>query len=171
MAKGFGQQQQSEEILIESMVSARNGAPLVSLKWGKESGALTPQEARQHAFSILEAAAAAEMDAVVFKWAQQTLSMEPSQAAFLRRMMKDDRAAGNLPSCTLNFDGDRMTPDEVRRCALDMLFMAFNTELEAFLSRFLLEQVGINEQELNAVIEELRVMRGLKRVDELANEE
>ena len=169
MAKGFGAKSSNSSISVESMVSARRGEPLVKIEWGKESGTLTPSEARLHAFGILEAAASAEIDAVVLKWAQQKLGMDLGQAAYLRRLFRDKREAGQMPSCTMNFDGERMTPDEVRRCAIDMLFMAFNIEMEAFLSHFLLTEAGTNEVQVNAVIEELRAMRGLKRIDEAIN--
>lgn len=50
-------------IEIESMVSGRTREPFVVLKWGGESGQLTPTEARAHARRVLEAAEAADSDA------------------------------------------------------------------------------------------------------------
>jgi hypothetical protein len=171
MAKGFGKPQQQEDIRVESMVSGRNGDPKVLLKWGKNEGWLTPAEAREHAVGILTTAAAAEIDAVVVKWAQQHLGISLNEAAQLRRIFRESRATNELPSCTMNFDGDRVTPDEARQFALDMLFMAFNTEMEAFLSHFLITDVGADESQVNAVVDTLRQMRGLRRVDELMDEE
>lgn len=171
MAKGFGQTQSERVIQVESMVSGRSGEPLVKLAWGKESGLLTPAEARAHALSILEAAASAEIDAVVVRWADQELGMSLEQAAYLRRLFRQKRETDELPGCTLNFDGDRLTPAEVKRCALDMLFMAFNTEMEAFLGQFLIDEVGSDEAQVNVVIEALREMRGLTRIDEMPEQE
>lgn len=170
MARGFAKKQTLSDISVDSMVSANSGLPMVKLEWGKESGLLTPEEARAHALGIFEAAASAQIDAVVVKWANQELGMDLAQSAHLRRLFRERRETGQMPSCTLNFDGDRLTPDEVRRCALDMLFMAFNTEMEAFLGQFLIDEVGSDEAQVNVVIEALRKMQGLQRIDELDDE-
>lgn len=170
MGKKFNKEPR-DTIFVQSMVSAGDHAPMVAFQWGKNTGQLSPAEARQHAFIILEAAAAAEMDSAVVQWAQSTLGMDLQQVAYLRQLMRDDRTNGNLPSCTLNFDGDRLTPNEVRQAALDMLFMAFHTEFEAYLSRFLMQQVGVDETMLNTVINDLREMRGLQRIDEIFEEQ
>lgn len=167
--KGFGFKPKARTIQVKAMVADKDGKPLVRMEWGKESGSLTPDEARAHALGILEEAAAAEVDAVMVKWMNQELGMDIVEAAMMRRLFRNQRESSTV-SCTLNIDGDRMTPDEVRQCAMEMLFMAFNTEMEAFLAKFLLENVGIDEGRMNAVIEVLREMRGLKRIDELMNE-
>lgn len=165
--KGFGKSEQNPDILVESMVSGRSGEPLVKVEWGKQSGLLSPSEARVHAYSLLTAAASAEIDAVIIQWAQQTLAMSLEQAALLRRTFRQSREAGTLPSCTLNIGGDRITPDEARRSAEQLMFMAFYTEIEACLARFLIQEVGCDEAQVNAVIDELRQMRGLQRIDEV----
>ncbi len=165
--KGFGKPKQNPDILVESMVGARSGEPLVKLEWGNQSGLLSPSEARAHAYGILEAAASAEIDAVIIQWAQQTLGMSLEQAALLRRTFRQSREAGTLPSCTLNIGGDRITPDDARQSAEQLMFMAFYTEMEACLARFLMQEVGSDETQVNAVIDELRQMRGLQRIDEV----
>lgn len=55
--------ERDDNIWIETMVSASTGEPFVTLRWYDHSGNLTPQEAREHALSILAAADACESDA------------------------------------------------------------------------------------------------------------
>lgn len=49
---------------VYSGVSQATGAGFVTLRWGEESGQLTPEEARAHALHLLACAEAAENDAV-----------------------------------------------------------------------------------------------------------
>ena len=53
-------------IWAESLVSARDRKPYVTLRWGDEAGQFTPDEARAHAMVILECADAAVSDAFLF---------------------------------------------------------------------------------------------------------
>ena len=50
-----------------SGVSAFTGEPFVTLRWGSESGQQSPEQARELALSILRAADASEMDALLVK--------------------------------------------------------------------------------------------------------
>lgn len=52
-------------INISSVVSNRDYRPFVQLKWGDQRCQMTPEEARQHAYSILDAANASETDAIL----------------------------------------------------------------------------------------------------------
>lgn len=53
----------------ESIVSGRTFEPLVNVRLGETSiGQFTPEEARQYAGQLFEAAEAAESDAFVFKY-------------------------------------------------------------------------------------------------------
>jgi hypothetical protein len=71
-------------IEIASGVSAFTGEGFVTLRWAAESAQFTPDEARQHALSILECAEAAESDAAVFAWARSELDVDgPSAARFI----------------------------------------------------------------------------------------
>jgi hypothetical protein len=82
-------------IRFESGVSVFDGTPFVVLRWGQETGQLTPAEAREHALAVLEAAAAAEHDALVFaelRDGRAGLSMEAA-ATFLVALRRR-RAAG-----------------------------------------------------------------------------
>lgn len=54
-----------DSIEILSGVSAFSGEPFVQVRWGRESGQLTPAEARMHALHVLEAAEASESDALL----------------------------------------------------------------------------------------------------------
>lgn len=55
----------NDTIWIDSVVSARDYRPFVQLKWGVEGCQMTPDEARAHAYAILNAANAAETDAMM----------------------------------------------------------------------------------------------------------
>lgn len=55
----------------------QKGEPFVQLvKDGKVIGQMTPEEARDHANAVLQAAEAAETDAFLFQWAQTTLGLD-----------------------------------------------------------------------------------------------
>jgi hypothetical protein len=64
-----------------SGVSAFTGKPFVLASWGVESGQLTPDEARALALRIVEAAAAAEHDALVLRWLQERMDLPADTAA------------------------------------------------------------------------------------------
>ena len=65
---------------IESGVGAESHLGYVQLRWGEMGGQLTTREARDHALKILQAADAADHDAVVMRWLMTRLSM-PLEAA------------------------------------------------------------------------------------------
>jgi len=56
----------NDMITMESGVSAFNGKGFVVLRWGKEKGQLTPEEAEQHGLAVIQTAMAARHDAAVF---------------------------------------------------------------------------------------------------------
>jgi hypothetical protein len=80
---------------VESGVSAASGYGFVTLRWGAMSGQLTPREARAHALGIIEAADAAEHDAVVMRWLVTTLSMDPVKVALVLGELRQARAELN----------------------------------------------------------------------------
>ena len=166
MEKGFWQKKKERlSISVQSIICSRTGEPLVLLEWGKESGAVKPDVARAYALSILGAAAAAEADAVVVRWADKELGMASEKVESLRGLFRKQRETGKLPNATIDFDGDHLTPNEVRECALEMLFVAFSSEMEAFLAAFLIEQVGSDEAQVNLVISQLRKMQHLETAE------
>lgn len=65
-----------QRIEIESGVSGRTREPFVVLRWGGESGQLTPTEARHHARRLLEAAEAAESDAFLMSFLRDRVRLE-----------------------------------------------------------------------------------------------
>lgn len=72
----------SAAIHIESGVSGRTEEPMVTLTWGAEGAQLTVAEARQHALRILEAAEAAESDALLWRWLRDVVHVDdPAQRA------------------------------------------------------------------------------------------
>jgi hypothetical protein len=71
----------SEEILLESGVSAKTGEPFVNIKWKDRAGQLTVTDARQHALAILECAEAAESDAFIIKFFRERVGLSQEKAA------------------------------------------------------------------------------------------
>jgi hypothetical protein len=51
-------------------------APLVQLKWGTERCQMTPDEARAHAYAILDAANAAETDAIMVAFLKERVGLK-----------------------------------------------------------------------------------------------
>ena len=61
---------------ISSVISSRDFRPFVQLKWGKEGCQMTPDEARAHAYSILDAANAAETDAILVGFLREKVGLK-----------------------------------------------------------------------------------------------
>ena len=69
------------ELLLESGVNPE-GAPFVVIRWGRESGQLTPAEARAFAMQVMAAAEAAIHDAAFLAWLQdEPLTLDVRRAA------------------------------------------------------------------------------------------
>jgi len=71
-------------IHIESGIAGaleRRGQPFVHLTWGEMKAQLTPAEARAHALHILECAEAAESDALLWRWLDETTGVTDEQKA------------------------------------------------------------------------------------------
>lgn len=79
---------------MHSGVSLFTGKPFVTLRWGKSSGQLTPQEAEQHGLAVIATAMAARIDAAVFAELTETLGVDKQTAgrfiAGLRTRLKAD---------------------------------------------------------------------------------
>jgi len=71
----------ASSIDIESGVGYLSRLGYVNLRWGDQAGQLTTREARVHALAILDAAAAADHDAAVFRFLSDELGLEPETAA------------------------------------------------------------------------------------------
>lgn len=63
-------------INISSVVSSVDYRPFVQLRWGKEGCQMTPDEARQHAYSILAVANAAETDSIMANFLLEKVGLE-----------------------------------------------------------------------------------------------
>ena len=66
----------NDTINISSVVSQRDFRPFVQLRWGDQGCQLTPDEARQHAYSILNAANAAETDAIMVLFLREKVGLK-----------------------------------------------------------------------------------------------
>jgi hypothetical protein len=69
-------QKHPKMIWASSSVHADDRAPWVHLQWADKRGMLTPEEARQFALSVLEAAAAAEHDAFLVDFLTKDIGSE-----------------------------------------------------------------------------------------------
>lgn len=76
----------NDTIHVESGVSLFDGKPFVVMRWGKEAGQLSPQEARTHALRILACANAAESDSVVVEMLRESGLEEEMIGLFLTDM-------------------------------------------------------------------------------------
>jgi hypothetical protein len=95
-------------IEIESKVGFHTQQPFVVLRWGQESGQLTPTEARHHARRVLEAAEAADADAFLWGFLHVRVGMDDQGSGevlgeFRRWRAKRDpeieiEAAGTAPA-------------------------------------------------------------------------
>ena len=163
MTKGFGKEpDKEEEIVVESMVASRSLTPAVLLTWGKQQAQLDPATARHHAFSVLVAIAAAELDACLMQWAVKNLEATPYEAAQLLMVFRQKRESEpGVPSVTINIgQGEHIRPDTARLQAEQLMYMAFAVEAEAFLAAFLLEDLEQTPEIVDQLIQEFRAMRG-----------
>lgn len=159
MSKGFGKQPPSDMINIASIVSHRTGEPKVVLKWGKEEGQLTPEEAIAHASRIIEVAAGATIDAQIVRWGSEKLGVERTQVSALLQSFRKWRE-GVLPSMTLNIEGESLRPDTLRGSAFQMLEMVAISEAEVFLIDFLRREIDLEMEAIDGLIQEFRESRG-----------
>jgi hypothetical protein len=68
-------------IHVESVVRSQDLTPAVRFKWGDLSADLTPNEARVHAFIILEAADAAMTDSFLATYLRDKVHVGPNEIA------------------------------------------------------------------------------------------
>lgn len=150
------------DITVQSGVSARNGKPFIHLEWGDNKAQFSPAEMRAHAMGLIEAAAAAEMDACLMAWAIQKMEVPKEDAAKLLMLFRQKREEGKIPSVTLNIDGEPMRPDTVKQAGAEMFEMSFAAEMEAFLVELIIKDIGHSGEIADRMIQEFREMRGAK---------
>jgi hypothetical protein len=85
----FGPTHEGSLIVAQAMVSASTGEPMVMLTWGSQAGQVTPEEARQHALIVLEAAASAETDSFLFNFLVNRIQTDQDRAG---QLLMDFRA-------------------------------------------------------------------------------
>jgi hypothetical protein len=88
----------ASEIDIEAGVGAGSRLGYVRLRWGSQSGQLTTREARIHAHAILDAAAAADHDATVYRWLTTKMKMKEGPAAQVLMDLREARAQVDIDS-------------------------------------------------------------------------
>lgn len=66
-------------IWMESIVSSKTGEGKVNLRWGNLSAQMSVQEARDHAFAILETAEAAQTDAFLAEYFMGEKNLRPEK--------------------------------------------------------------------------------------------
>jgi hypothetical protein len=81
----------AEQILITSLVGYKTGQPIVQLEWGDKKAQLTAEEARAHAFRVLECADAAESDLFLWEFATTTIGVTTDGAAKLMQEFREFR--------------------------------------------------------------------------------
>ncbi len=87
----------SNVIHIESIVSGADGRPYVTLEWGTQSGQLTPNEARMHAMSLMEATDAAESDALIVKFLREKVGASDSAVVGVLSEFREYRTQNAQP--------------------------------------------------------------------------
>lgn len=160
MSKGF-QFKPDEHLLVESMVASRTFNPAVKISWGKKEAQMSLTQARHHAYAVLESAAAAELDACLVRWATAKLSLSPREAGQILMVFRQKRESGQLPSVTMNIDGEPVRPETAKQGAIALMDAAFGTEIEAFLVMFLMQDLGQSPEMADQLIQEFREMRGV----------
>jgi hypothetical protein len=85
------------EILMESMVAARDLEPIVALRWGGEEGKLTPDECREHARRLFETAEAAEHDSALCRFLREQLHLDGPATFAMLRDLRVHRGTRRLP--------------------------------------------------------------------------
>jgi hypothetical protein len=151
-----------EVFYVESLVKSKDKKPAVGFRWGDLSCQLTPEEAREHALGIIEAAIAAELDSAVVEWAMDRLGQPPENAGKLLHHIRGVRESPEgIPSCTLNMGTESIRPATARVRGLYLIANAANTEMEASLALILMRDMGLDSEAVAALIQELRDVRGL----------
>lgn len=82
----------NDEILMESGVSFQTLKPFVKLHWGEMRCQMDPEEARQHALSIIECAESAEQDAYLVWFMHEIVKAPIEKVAMMLGEFRSKRA-------------------------------------------------------------------------------
>lgn len=94
---GEAAQGETDEIInISTQIGSRDLEPYVTFRWGAHACRLTPPEARQHAYAILDAANAAETDGFLIHFFQEKLNLPIEKAAPILADFRQYREAQHL---------------------------------------------------------------------------
>jgi hypothetical protein len=147
------QKAEPKKILLTSMVSGTTLDPWVSFEWGAEKGRVTPDEAREHAWGVLQTANAAESDGFMVETLMKdaAMSIHTATATLLdfrewRDTPRTKRALVTAPPLP-----EKSETDDVRRYAQKLLVMAEMADAQAFLVGFLTERVGLRDAVAQAI--------------------
>lgn len=74
---------ENDVIHLNSVVSSKSGLPFIQIKWGENGCQMTPEEAREHAYAILDCANAAETDSIMLRYLMEKVGLDMSNAAVI----------------------------------------------------------------------------------------
>jgi hypothetical protein len=77
---------------VSSMFGARSRRPLVSVTFRAESVDITPTDARALAYNLLDAAAAADYDGVIWDACHDVFDMDDASTAKMMHVFRETRA-------------------------------------------------------------------------------
>jgi hypothetical protein len=84
----------AEDLGVETGVSATTWEPFITVTWKETKVQLTPEQSRQHAQYLLEAAATAETDAFLIAWMRERFAVDrPEVVAGILQDFRDWRTA------------------------------------------------------------------------------
>ena len=147
-------QHKTRELFVQSRVSSKDKRPMVDFHWGRERMELTPPEALTHALGIIEAAIAAETDALLVEFATRILGAEIDIAGLLLLEFRKFREENSKQ--LLSWRGQAMT----------ILRAAETSETDNFLRNFLgriternFSEVGSESLDIEEIISEFQELR------------
>ena len=88
----------SDDLQMESGVSAKTGEPFMHLRWGDQAGQFSPADARDHAMRIIDAAAASEFDAALVKALTTEMGLSYQEAVAFLGIMREQRGGTDQAS-------------------------------------------------------------------------
>lgn len=144
-------------MFFQSRVSSRDGRPMVDFEWKNRSNrtVLTLPEAFEHALGIIEAAIAAESDALILEFVTKILGGEKNLAGVLILEFRKFRESN--PKRFKAWRGQAMT----------ILQAAETSEADEFLRDFLNRMQGESESEdeldIDSILEDFQQLRETQR--------
>jgi hypothetical protein len=88
----------SDDLQMESGVSARTGEPFMHLRWGDQAGQFSPAQARDHAMRIIDAAAASEFDAALVQALTSEMRLGYEEAVRFLGIIREARGGSDQAS-------------------------------------------------------------------------